>query len=170
MATEEVYAARLGAWIARALAASVSFAVDVDTDGLGFQLPASVANDPAVKAAAKALAEAGNALRGGADTLDAAVLSGDTGGLTRAFLQLFDGLYRYVDSAEAIVARINARAASLPPAQANATIAFASTLTAQADRPLPRPAARTAAAEVELLAHAPGHRRAAGHRTVRRLR
>ena len=128
MAAEEVHVARLGAWVARTLAASGSFAVDLDTDGLGFQMPEAVANDPAVKAAGGALAEAGNALRSGADSLDAAMLSGDSSVLTKAFLQLFEGLYRYIDAADAIVERIRAKAATLPAPQANATLGFVTAL------------------------------------------
>ena len=128
MAAEEVHVARLGAWVARTLAASGSFAVDLDTDGLGFQMPETVANDPAVKAAGGALAEAGNALRSGADSLDAAMLSGDSSVLTKAFLQLFEGLYRYIDAADAIVERIRAKAATLPAPQANATLGFVTAL------------------------------------------
>jgi hypothetical protein len=128
MAAEEVHVARLGAWLARTLAASGSFAVDLDTEGLGFQMPEAVANDPAVKAAGRALAEAGNALSSGADSLDAAMLSGDSAVLTKAFLQLFEGLYRYIDAADAIVDRITAKAASLPAPQANATLGFVTSL------------------------------------------
>jgi len=128
MAAEEVHVARLGAWVARALAASGSFAVELDTDGLGFQMPEAVSADPAVKAAGRALAEAGNALSGGADVLDAAILSGDGATLAKAFLQLFEGLYRYIDAADAIVDRITAKAASLPAPQADATLGFVTQL------------------------------------------
>jgi hypothetical protein len=128
MAAQEVSVAKLGSWIARALAESATFAVDLDTEGLGFQMPEAVANDPAVKAAGKALSEAGNALRSGADSLDAAVLTGDGGKLTQAFAKLFEGLYRYVDSADAIVDRVKAKAATLPAPQAAATLNFATSM------------------------------------------
>src|SRR5690349_2804268 len=128
MAAEEVHVARLGAWVARALAASGSFAVDLDTEGLGFQMPEPVANDPAVQAAGRALAEAGNALNAGADSLDAAMLSGDTTALTGAFVHLFEGLYRYVDAADDIVDRITAMVGTLPAPEAAATLGFVTSL------------------------------------------
>jgi Family of unknown function (DUF6603) len=124
MAAEEVYVARLGAWIARALGATGSFGVDLDTEGLGFQMPPAIANDPAVKAAGAALAEAGNLLHDGGDKLEAAILSGDNTELVEAFLRLFEGLYQYVDAADSIVSGINAKAASLPTAERNAVQAF----------------------------------------------
>src|SRR5688572_14660222 len=129
MAAEEVYVARLGAWIARALGATGSFAVDLDTDSLGFQMPDAIANDPAVTAAGQALAEAGNILHDGGDKLEAAVLSGDNGQLFQAFLRLFEGLYQYVDAADAIVSSINAKAAALPVPERNAVQAFGVTMT-----------------------------------------
>lgn len=128
MAAQEVKVARLGAWIARTLAASGSFAVELDTEGLGFQMPEAVVTDPAVKAAGRALAEAANAVRAGANSLDAAVLSGDSGVLAKAFSQLFEGLYRYIDAADAVVERIKAKAASLPAPEANATLGFVAAL------------------------------------------
>ena len=129
MAAEDVYVARLGAWIARALGATGSFGVDLDTDSLGFQMPDAIANDPAVKAAGQALAEAGNILDDGGDKLEAAVLSGDNGQLFQAFLRLFEGLYQYVDAADAIVSGINAKAAALPVPERNAVQAFGVTMT-----------------------------------------
>ena len=128
MAAEEVYIARLGAWIARALGATGSFGVDLDTEGLGFQMPNAIANDPAVKAAGQALAEAGNVLHDGGDKLDAAILSGDNSELFQAFLRLFEGLYQYVDAADAIVSGINAKAAALPVPERNAAQAFATVM------------------------------------------
>jgi hypothetical protein len=125
MATDEVYIARLGAWIARALAATGSFGVDLDTEGLGFQMPEAIVNDPVVQAAGHALAEAGTVLSDGADKLDAAITSGDNGVLTQSFLRLFEGLYQYVDAADAIVKGINAKAASLPAPDHAAVQAFA---------------------------------------------
>ena len=129
MAAEEVYIARLGAWVARALGATGSFGVDLDTDSLGFQMPDAIANDPAVKAAGQALAEAGNILQDGGDKLEAAVLSGDDGELFQAFLRLFEGLYQYVDAADAIVSGINAKAATLPVPERNAVQAFGVAMT-----------------------------------------
>ena len=129
MAAEEVYVARLGAWIARALGATGSFGVDLDTDTLGFQMPDAIANDPAVKAAGKALAEAGNILQDGGDKLEAAVLTGDNAQLLQAFLHLFEGLYQYVDAADAIVSGINAKAAALPAPERNAVQGFGATMT-----------------------------------------
>src|SRR5438094_2241105 len=125
MAAEEVYVARLGAWIARALASTGSFSVDLDTEALGFQMPDAIRNDPAVTAAGQALGEAGTLLRAGADTLDSAILSDNSGELVKAFAQLFEGLYRYVDSADALVGLINAKAAALPPPERNAVQGFA---------------------------------------------
>ena len=122
---EEVYVARLGAWIARALASTGSFTVDLDTEALGFQMPDAIRNDPAVTAAGQALFDAGTLLRTGADTLDAAILSGNSAELVQAFAQLLEGLYRYVDAADAVVAQIAAKAAALPPPERNAVQAFA---------------------------------------------
>ena len=129
MAAEEVYVARLGAWVARALGATGNFGVDLDTESLGFQMPDAIANDPAVKAAGAALAQAGALLRDGADKLDAAILSGDTGQLTQAFVPLFEGLYQYVDAADAVVSGIHAKAATLPAPERSAVQAFGATLT-----------------------------------------
>jgi hypothetical protein len=128
MAADDVYIARLGAWVARALGASGDFAVDLDTEGLGFQLPEAVAADPAVQSAGRALAEAGTVLNDGADLLDAATSSGDPVGLAQAFLRLFEGLYQYVDAADAIVDAISARAPSLPAPEATATLAFVASM------------------------------------------
>jgi Family of unknown function (DUF6603) len=125
MAAQEVTIARLGAWIARTLGATGSFGVELDTDGLGFQMPDAIANDPAVKAAGSALAEAGKVLTGGGEKLDAAILSGDSNQLSLAFAHLFEGLYQYVDAANAIVGGIKAKAASLPAPERNAVQAFA---------------------------------------------
>ena len=129
MAAEEVYIARLGAWIARALGATGSFGVELDTEGLGFQMPDPIVNDPAVKAAGHALAEAGNVLHDGGDKLDAAILSGDSSQLFQAFLRLFEGLYQYIDAADAIVSGINAKAASLSVPERSAAQGFAALMT-----------------------------------------
>ena len=76
MAGEEIYIARLGAWIARALGFSASAGSELDTESLGFQLPAAVVNNASVKAAGQALADAGEVLRTAAEELEAAVGSG----------------------------------------------------------------------------------------------
>lgn len=124
MAGEEIYVARLGAWLARALGDSGSFAVDLDTDGVGLQMPDAVVNDAAVKAAGLALAESGTVLHDGADKLDSAIETADNGQLVAAFVRLFEGVYRFVDSMKAIVDRIGVVAATLPPAERDAVAAF----------------------------------------------
>jgi hypothetical protein len=129
MAGEEVYIARLGAWIARALGQTGTFAVDLDTEGLGFQMPDAIVTDSTVKAAGLALSEAGDLLTQGGDELDAAIQSGDNGELFRALLTLFEGVYRYVDSMDALVDRIKAKAATLPAAEQNAVDTFAALMT-----------------------------------------
>lgn len=125
MAGEEVYIAKLSAWIARALGDTAGFDVEFDTEALGFQMPDAVRNDPAVKAAGNALADAAGVLRDAGDKLDAAILSGAGADLAQAFIRLFEGLYGYVDAANAILAGITAKAGTLPAPQANATQAFA---------------------------------------------
>jgi hypothetical protein len=129
MAGEEVYIAKLGAWLARALGDTGTFAIDLDTDGLGFQMPEAIVTDPAVKAAGVSLADAGSLLHEGGDELDAAILSGDNGELFRAFLKLFEGVYRYVDAMDALVAKIDAKAATLPAAERNAAQTFGALMT-----------------------------------------
>src|SRR6185295_19631691 len=129
MAGEEVYVARLGAWVARALGATGSFGVTLDTESLGFQMPDAIANDPAVKAAGTALASAGTILQDAGDKLEAAILGGGgEGPLVQAFLRLFEGLYQYVDAADEIVSRMNARAATLPAPDRTAVLAFGTLL------------------------------------------
>ena len=125
MAGEEIYIARLGAWIARALGLSASFATDLDTDHLGFQMPDAVANDAQVKAAGAALADAGEVLRTAGEELEAALQSGDEGALVKALLHLLEGVYLYVDGLAKLTQRINAAAAPLPAADKNAVSAFA---------------------------------------------
>src|SRR5688500_2828204 len=124
MAQEEVYIARLGAWIARALGETGGFATDLDTDALGFQMPDAIVTDPGVKAAGTALASAGTELHAGADELDAAIQSGDQGELVAALLHLFEGVYLYVDAVTELVGRIDAGAAALPIAERNAVQSF----------------------------------------------
>jgi hypothetical protein len=121
---EEVYLARLGAWLARALGDTGSFAADLDTDSLGFQMPDPIVTDGEVKNAGLALADAGTVLREGADQLDAAIASGDQVELAGAFMKLFEGVYLFVDAADALVSRIDAKAAALPAADGNAVQAF----------------------------------------------
>ena len=129
MAGEEVYIARLGAWLARALGETGTFAIDLDTEGLGFQMPDAIVTDATVKAAGLALSEAGDLLSQGGDELDAAIQSGDNGELFRALLTLFEGVYRYVDSMDALIDRIKAKAATLPAAEQNAVDTFAALMT-----------------------------------------
>ena len=122
MAAEEIYVARLGAWIARALGLSASFATDLDTENLGFQLPDAVVNDGNVKAAGKAVADAGKQLRTGGDELEAAIESGATDALVKALLHLLEGLYLYVDGITKLAGRVKAAA---PPGDQAAVNGFA---------------------------------------------
>lgn len=124
MAGEEIYIARLGAWIARALGDTGSFATNLDTDAIGFQMPDAIVTDAGVQAAGLALADAGNVLRDGADKLDAAITSGDQGELVAAFARLFEGVYFFIDATREIVNQIDAKAATLPPAEQNALQTF----------------------------------------------
>ncbi|HEU4836220.1 MAG TPA: DUF6603 domain-containing protein [Pyrinomonadaceae bacterium] len=124
MAGEEIYIAKLGAWIARALGDTGGFATDLDTETIGFQMPDAIVTDSGVQAAGLALADAGNVLREGADQLDAAIASGDQGELVAALARLFEGLYLFVDATREIVNQIDARAATLPPAERDAVQVF----------------------------------------------
>ncbi|HLL51982.1 MAG TPA: DUF6603 domain-containing protein [Myxococcaceae bacterium] len=124
MAVEEIYIARLGAWIARALGEGGELAADLDTEGLGLQLPDAVVNDASVKAAGRALADAGGVLSAAAEDLDAALLSGDQGALVRALLALLEGVYLFVDAVTRMVGRIDAVAATLPSPDREAVQAF----------------------------------------------
>jgi len=110
--------------MARALGASGSFAADLDTDHLGFEMPEAIVTDATVKASALALAEAGTLLQDGAEALDSAIDSGDNGELVRALVKLFEGVYRYIDSMKKLIDAISAKAATLPPAERNALDAF----------------------------------------------
>jgi len=129
MAGEEVYIARLGSWVARALGETGGFATDLDTDGLGIQLPEVVVTDNAVMGAGVALADAGNVLIEAADELDAAVDAGGDGALVSPILKLVEGIYLFVDSMEEMVTRINAKASSLPAAERDAVENFALIMT-----------------------------------------
>lgn len=108
MAGEEIYVARLGAWIARALGLSSGFASELDTENLGFQLPEAVVNNASVKAAGAAVADAGEVLRAAGAELEAAIGSGDTGQLVNALLHILEGLYLYVDGLAKLTDRIKA--------------------------------------------------------------
>ncbi len=132
MAGEEVYIARAGAWIARALGETSGFASDLDTDGLGFELPDAIAGDSGVTAAGTALGDAGDLLREAADALDAAVTSGDTGQLVSAIVKLVEGVYRFVDAMADMVERIKAAAAALSAIERDAVRDFAETLARKA--------------------------------------
>src|SRR5690242_8837780 len=114
MAGEEIYIARLGAWIARAVGQGGEFAADLDTEGMGLQLPDAVVNDAAVKAAGTALADASGVLSTAADELDAAIVSGVEDDLVAAILGLVQGLYLFIDALAEMVARIDAIAGTLP--------------------------------------------------------
>jgi hypothetical protein len=128
MAGEEVYIARLGAWIARGLGETGDFAVDFDTEGLGFQMPDAIATDSDVKTAGTLLADAGTVLQDAADKLDAAIASGDQGQLIVGFSRLVEGIYLFIDAMEALVSQIDAKAAVLPAAERDAVQAFGALL------------------------------------------
>ena len=129
MAGEEVYIARLGAWVARALGDTSGFATDLDTDGLGFQLPEVIVTDTAVQGAGAALADAGSVLNDAADKLDAAITSGDQVELIGAIIRLLEGVYLFVDAMEDLVSRIDTVAAGLPVAESNAVQVFVGIMT-----------------------------------------
>lgn len=125
MAGEEIYVARFGAWIARALGEGAAFAADLDAELLGLQLPDAIINDPAVKAAAKALADGGGVLATAGGDLDAAVTSGDTGQLVKALIAIVEGVYLFVDAVVKLVEKIDAATAALPAPERSAAEAFA---------------------------------------------
>ncbi|MGH9496226.1 MAG: DUF6603 domain-containing protein [Candidatus Sulfotelmatobacter sp.] len=124
MASQAVYLASLGSWVARALAGIGDFGADLDTEGLGLQMPDAIVNDPSVKASGNALAQAATLLSDGADKLDAAVLSGDDTQLAQALLSMIDGIRQFVAAANAIVGSVNAKAASLPAPDQAAVLGF----------------------------------------------
>ena len=126
MAGEEVYIARLGIWLARALGDTSSFARDLDTDALGFEMPDVIVNDPGVQAAGTALADGGAVLGEAADLLDAALTSGDKGDLVNGLFKLTEGLYLTLDAARAIASRIEAATGGLSVAERDAINSFAS--------------------------------------------
>lgn len=125
MPGEEIYIARLGAWIARAVGQGGEFAADLDTEGLGVQLPDAVVNDAAVKAAGTALADASGVLSTAAEELDAAIVSGDQDALVQAILALVEGLYLFIDALVEMVSRIDAIAGTLPSPDREAVQGFA---------------------------------------------
>ena len=116
MAGDEIYIARFGVWVARALGASGEFATDLDTDGLGVRMPAAVAAHPAVKAAGAVVGDAAGLVTQAADALDGAITSGDEGELFVALSKLAEGLYEFFDAAGALVAQIEARAGTISDA------------------------------------------------------
>ncbi|HYD37179.1 MAG TPA: DUF6603 domain-containing protein, partial [Allosphingosinicella sp.] len=132
MAGEEVYIARMGAWIARALGETGGFASDLDTDGLGFRLPDAIAGHPSVAAAGAALADGGGLLVEAAGELEAAIAAADNGALVAALVHLIEGVYRYVDGMRALVGQIEAQAAGLPGGERAAVEAFAGTMARKA--------------------------------------
>lgn len=132
MAGEEIYIARLGAWIARALSDTSGFAGDLDTDSLGFQMPDAIATHPAIAGAGTALADAGTRLSEAASELEGAIVSGDNGDLVKALLHLVEGVYRYVESLTGLIEHIGSQAAALPSAERNAVQAFSGTMARKA--------------------------------------
>jgi hypothetical protein len=125
MATEEVYIAKLGASLARMLGEVGTFTVDLDTEGLGFQMPDAIVTDINVQVAGKALASGGDILREAAGKLDTAAISGNDAQLTAALATLVNGLHLFLNAAKQLVDRIDAKAASLPEPERSAAKAFA---------------------------------------------
>lgn len=132
MAGEEVYVARLGIWLAQALGDTAGLATDLDTDGLGFQLPEAIVTHPSVTGAGQALADAGTQLRDAADEIDAALTASDDGGLVTGILHLVEALYRFINALAAMVDQIRARAAALGGAERAAVEAFAGVMSRKA--------------------------------------
>ena len=129
MAGEEVYLARLGIWLAETLGTSSGFAASLDTDGIGFQLPAAIASHPAVTSAGVSLAEAGTRLREAAQEIDAALTAADKGKMVAGLIHLAEALYRYVNALSAMVNQIRLQAAALGGAERAAVEAFAGVMT-----------------------------------------
>lgn len=132
MAGEEVYFARLGIWLAQALGDTGGLASDLDTDGLGFQLPEAIVTHPSVIGAGQSLAAAGAQLRDAADEIDAALTASDNGGLVSGLLHLVEALYRFINALAALVDQIRARATTLGAAERAAVEAFADVMTRKA--------------------------------------
>ena len=100
------------------------FAVDLQIDNIGLQMPETITSDPNVKAAATALGSGGNVLRDAATKLDAAATSGDETQLAAALAVLIQGIVLFVQSATQLVDQINAKAATLPEPGKSAVITF----------------------------------------------
>ena len=132
MAGEEIYIARLGIWLAQALGDTSGFASDLDTDGLGFQLPEAIAMHPAVTGAGQSLAEAGAQLRDAADEIDAALTASDNGGLVAGIIHLLEALYRFVNALNAMIDQIRSRATSLGGTEGTAVETFAGVMSRKA--------------------------------------
>jgi hypothetical protein len=129
MAREEIYIARLGIWFARAVGDFGSFATDLDTDMLGFQMPEAIVTDIGVKDAGQAVSVASETLLEAADRIDTGLTSGDRGDLVRGFAQLVEGIYFFVDTMQRMVDRIETVAATLPPAESDAVNRFIGLMT-----------------------------------------
>src|SRR4051794_20018931 len=132
MSGEEIYLARLGIWIARALGDTAGLASDLDTDGIGFQLPQAIVTDPAVTGAGQALGDAGAQLREAADEIDAAITAGDEDALMAGLVHLVEALYRFVNALTAMVGQIEARGTALGGAEGSAVEAFAGVMVRKA--------------------------------------
>lgn len=113
MAGEEIYIAKLGIWLARALGQGASFTADLDTDGLGLLMPESISTDPAVQTAGMALADAGGLVTDAANALEAAQASGDESELIAAIALLAEGLIRLFEALHNMVSAINSLTGSL---------------------------------------------------------
>jgi len=125
MAGEEIYIARLGAWIARAVGETAGFGSDLDTNSIGFSMPEAVTTDPAVAAAGAALTDAGTQLYAAADALDTVLASGVEEDLPGPLIQLAQGIFLYVDAIAELVQHIESAASGLPADERNAVEAFA---------------------------------------------
>ncbi|MEU6381488.1 DUF6603 domain-containing protein [Streptomyces sp. NPDC046909] len=132
MAGEEVYLARLGIWIAQALGDTSGLAADLDTDGIGFQLPDAIVSDPSVTGAGQALGDAGAQLREAAGELDAALTAADDDALAAGLVHLVEALYRFVNALIAMIDRIAARGAALGGPEGDAVEAFAGVMVRKA--------------------------------------
>lgn len=132
MSGEEIYLARLGIWLARALGDTAGLASDLDTDGLGFQLPEVIVSDPAVTGAGQALGDAGAQLREAADEIDAAITADDDDALVAGLLHLVEALYRFVNALTSMVGQIEARGTALGGAEGSAVEAFAGVMVRKA--------------------------------------
>ena len=132
MSGDEIYLARLGIWLARALGDTAGLATDLDTDGIGFQLPEAIVTDPSVTSAGQALGDAGAQLREAADEIDAAMTAADDEALGAALMHLVEALYRFVNALTAMVDHIEARGAALGGAEGDAVETFAGVMSRKA--------------------------------------